>query len=205
MVKQATAILMGFPYDANENNTNGTMSTAVRINDLETYSNFTDKHSVAMTWGMFAVGWLEAGEQAKAEAAFLRGYANIKSPFGVWTETPTGGTVNFITGAGGFMQSVVFGYGGLRLREERLDLLQPPLPQGTTSLTLRGVHYRGNKLLVEVTAKDVSVEVMEQTADAAKLDLCLPNAETVGLAPGNVSRFARGAAASVRPAGTCAE
>ena len=43
---------------------------------------------------MFAVGWLDAGEQAKAEEAFKRGYANIKPPFAVWTETPSGGTVN---------------------------------------------------------------------------------------------------------------
>ena len=122
-MKQADAILCGFPYDMN-------MTDAVRKNDLTVYANDTDLGSVAMTWGMFAVGWLEAGEQAKAEATFERGYSNIKPPFAVWTETPGGGTVNFITGAGGFMQSVVFGYGGLRLREERLDLRQPPLPKG---------------------------------------------------------------------------
>jgi hypothetical protein len=30
--------------------------------------------------------------------------ARAKEPWAVWTETPTGGAVNFITGAGGFLQ-----------------------------------------------------------------------------------------------------
>ena len=94
-MKQADVVLIGFPYDAN-------MSATVRKNDLEVYYNCTSKTSVAMTWGMFAVGWLEvamqekdATEKAKAQAlaekTFLQGYSNIKAPFGVWTETPTGG------------------------------------------------------------------------------------------------------------------
>ena len=213
-VKQGDVVLIGFPYDA-------TMSTAVRKNDLLTYYNCTDKVSVAMTWGSFAVGWLEVAQQEKdakdraqaqafAQQRFEQGYANIKPPFGVWTEKPgaDGGTVNFITGAGGFLQSVVFGYAGLRLREERLDLLQPPLPNGTASLTLRGLHYRGNKILLEVNAARVTVEVMQQTgakagAASIALELCLPNGEITPLLLGKTRTFLRGIAASIRPAGTC--
>jgi trehalose/maltose hydrolase-like predicted phosphorylase len=58
-VKQADAILIGFPYDMN-------MSAAVRKNDLEIYGNCTDGGSVAMTWGMFAVGWLDAVRKVNA-------------------------------------------------------------------------------------------------------------------------------------------
>jgi hypothetical protein len=32
-----------------------------------------------------------------------------QAPFLVWTETPSGGTPNFLTGAGGFLQTAYFG------------------------------------------------------------------------------------------------
>ena len=60
---------------------------------------------------MYAVAWLELGQPSQAAELFNRSYANIKTPFNVWTETPTGGAVNFITGAGGFMQGIINGYG----------------------------------------------------------------------------------------------
>jgi len=50
---------------------------------------------------------------------------NMQQPFHVWTETPNPnqsgsftdmGCYNFITGAGGFIQSIVAGYGGWRIR-----------------------------------------------------------------------------------------
>lgn len=58
---------------------------------------FTD--GPAMTWSLFAIGWLNQGTNiSKSQHYFTRGYANVKAPFKVWTETPTGGAVNFITG-----------------------------------------------------------------------------------------------------------
>jgi hypothetical protein len=198
------------------------------------------------------------GEQTKAEAAFKRGYANIKPPFGaevenrsvfcsqfpdvcpkpvlandrfssesctekhclvsagVWTETPTGGTVNFITGAGGFLQSVLFGYGGLRLREGRLDIQVPPLPSNTTSLTLNGVHYRGSKLRLSITPAEVSISVLEVEATATLtalgqaggggLELCRGSGSGSKVQPltvGKVYEIGRSEGASIRPSGTC--
>ncbi len=133
-IKQGDAILLGFPLLMN-------MSAKVRANDLVNYDAITDPNGPAMTWAMFAVGWLEAGNYAKAQSNFIRGYANVEAPFNVWTETPWGGTVNFITGAGGFLQSVLYGYGGLRVRTDRLDLTPPPPPADTDSIGLQGVNY----------------------------------------------------------------
>ena len=132
--------------------------------------------------------------------------ANIKPPFAVWTETPSGGTVTVkvITGAGGFMQSVVFGYGGLRLREGRLDTKVPPLPSGTDTLTLNGVHYRGNKLRIAISATSVSVEVLETEAEATALHLCDPSGLARPLLASNPPvKIGRSDAASIRPVGTC--
>ena len=50
-----------------------------------------------MTWAIFAVGWINAGDFNRSAPHFQRGYANVHPPFNVWTESPSGGTVNFIT------------------------------------------------------------------------------------------------------------
>ena len=41
----------------------------------------------------------------------------LKGPFLMLSETPTNNAVNFVTGAGGFLQQVIFGYTGLRFGE----------------------------------------------------------------------------------------
>ena len=40
----------------------------------------------------------------------------MKGPFLMLSETPTNDAVNFVTGAGGFLQQVIYGWTGLRLR-----------------------------------------------------------------------------------------
>ena len=107
-VKQADSIMLAFPLGVD-------MPAAVLANDLSFYDGITDPNGPAMTWAMFAVGWMTAGDFNRSKSHFLRGFANVQEPFKVWTETPGGGTVNFITGAGGFLQSVLFGSSGMRI------------------------------------------------------------------------------------------
>jgi len=64
-----------------------------------------------------------------------------------------GGNLNFLTGAGGFMQNLVLGYAGLRLAPSLvaggdgvLMLRKPLLPPGATRMTVRGFHFRGSRL-----------------------------------------------------------
>jgi protein-glucosylgalactosylhydroxylysine glucosidase len=118
------------------------MSRQIRYNDLEFYSGVTDPNGPAMTWSMTAIGYLEyvsvnQSALAKANQYFALSYANAQPPFQVWTETPQGGTVNFITGVGGFLQGVMFGYGGIRL--SNVMSFNPILPPNTTEMTMRGV------------------------------------------------------------------
>jgi trehalose/maltose hydrolase-like predicted phosphorylase len=56
----------------------------------------------------------------------------------VWNEAQNHkGAFNFITGMGGFLQSILFGYAGLRLTVEKLTC-NPILPPGITNFTLQG-------------------------------------------------------------------
>lgn len=80
----------------------------------------------------------------------LKGY--LRSPFNVLAETQTNSSVNFITGAGAFLQQVIFGYTGLRLTENGLtQKYKPMLPKGITKLTLKNFTVNNNKfdLVVE--------------------------------------------------------
>lgn len=171
-IKQGDVILMGFPLEAK-------MAPATRANDLQQYAAVTSNGGPAMTWAMFAVGYLDTGKLDLAYSNFKRGYANVRPPFNVWTETPTGGAVNFLTGAGGFLQSVIFGYAGLRIRgTPALGLvLDPPPPPGATEagaatgFNLHGVDYLSNALRIEVTADEMTVMLLSASATAKSLIL----------------------------------
>ena len=163
-VKQADVILLGFPLMY-------PMPESVRKNDLQIYEPRTDPNGPAMTKSMFAVGWLELNDDQQGAKSFTEGYSNIQEPFKVWTEEPGGeGAVNFITGAGGFLQSVIFGYGGLRLQLDGL-YLSPKLPTNTKKIAFHGVTYLGNKFAIILSNETVTIQVTEQFEKHEKLNL----------------------------------
>jgi len=56
----------------------------------------------------------------------------------VWIgATSESGTVNFITGMGGFLQSLLSGYGGIRIHIDHLSF-NPKLPRGINNFTIKG-------------------------------------------------------------------
>lgn len=70
----------------------------------------------------------------------------LRPPYNVITETQTNANYNFITGAGAFLQQVIFGYTGLRITDEGLIAkYKPMLPAGIKKLTLKNFKY-GNQI-----------------------------------------------------------
>nr|XP_044250939.1 protein-glucosylgalactosylhydroxylysine glucosidase [Drosophila takahashii] len=108
IVKQADTILLGYPLNFD--------TSILHNNDLGFYANATRESGPAMTWSMFAANYLRILEMKPANEYFERGYKSYVRPeFKVWSETPLGyeGSANFLTGIGGFLQALIFGYGGL--------------------------------------------------------------------------------------------
>ncbi|XP_064622222.1 protein-glucosylgalactosylhydroxylysine glucosidase-like [Lineus longissimus] len=135
-IKQADVILLGFPLMMD-------MPEHVRRNDLTFYDAVTDPEGPAMTWTMSAIGWLELAEYDKAHTLLMKNMKHVQQPFQVWSEVIGGqGGVNFITGMGGLLQSMIFGYGGFRIRQDHLEF-NPSLPDQVTRLTLTGISYQG--------------------------------------------------------------
>lgn len=72
--------------------------------------------------------------------------------------------MNFITGAGGFLQAITFGYGGIRLTLDALDIMPPSrLPNNATALIFHGLKYYGGvfDLKVENQMYYLTVEALD--------------------------------------------
>jgi len=171
-IKQADVILLGYPLMY-------PMSTQMRLNDLMYYQDRTSPTGPAMTYAMETIAWLELGQPAQALKQWNSSWANAKDPFMVWTETPTGGTVNFITGAGGFLQAVVFGYGGARIRQNEIQF-NPQLPSPVTSMQFSKINYRGNQLQIRYDSSSSTVTKLNNNGDALVLVDVKGSVHTIG-------------------------
>jgi hypothetical protein len=95
---------------------------------------------------------MQTGQYDRAKTRFQRSFdPNVHPPFNVWTEGLTGGCTPFLTGAGGFLQTLVFGTSGMRILSDRLTFTPAP-PSATggavpaTRISLVGFNYMGTQL-----------------------------------------------------------
>jgi hypothetical protein len=102
---------------------------------------------------------LFAGERQAAEAQLAFAFDHQLGPFHIWTETNPKvaahngtGNLNFLTGAGGFLENIVFGYGGLHYSADGLEMTASLPPMNVTSLTLRGIAFAGGSVRLVVNA-----------------------------------------------------
>lgn len=95
----------------------------------------------------------EAGDGAAA-GTWLNLYitgGTLKSPFNVRTETADNNVGPFLTGTGGYLQSLIYGLTGVRIREAGLVEAYPPaLPVGWRSVTLRNLVIRGRRVTIRI-------------------------------------------------------
>ena len=116
-------------------------------------------HGAMMTETLYPVVAAALGERALFDSLVpgtYKGY--LRPPFDVLAETPRTQGVDFVTGAGGFLQQVQYGYTGLRWGEKGLERgAGPMLPSGVTRLILRKVHDRGRVVDIIVEGDSVSI------------------------------------------------
>ena len=101
---------------------------------------------------LLAVDAAELGDRALVDSLLPHSYQpHLRGPFHMLSETPKNDAVNFVTGAGGFLQQVIFGYTGLRIGDGGLEpAFEPLLPSKVTRLVLRNVYCRGRRYDVVV-------------------------------------------------------
>jgi hypothetical protein len=104
---------------------------------------------------LLSVGAAELGDRAMMDSLLPRSYReHLKGPFLMLSETPTNDAVDFVTGAGGFLQQVMYGYTGLRFGPKGLvPEFAPILPSSVSRLVLRNVQLRGKRYDVVVDSR----------------------------------------------------
>ena len=109
--------------------------------DLDYYSvRVPDEGTPAMTQAIFSLLYSRSGETEKAFHFFKDAYVpNLLPPFNVIAETKGGTNPYFATGAGGILQAVLNGFGGLEITPAGIIQLKSKLPKQWKSLTLKGI------------------------------------------------------------------
>ena len=133
-IKQADVNLLSYPLKY--------YTDAAQIKkDLEYYeTRVPNEGTPAMTQGIFTLLYARLGNKEKAFHWFKDAYVpNLLPPFNVIAETKGGTNPYFATGAGGILQSVLMGFGGLDITPSGITQVKSVLPATWKSLTLKGI------------------------------------------------------------------
>ncbi|MBN8838000.1 MAG: glycoside hydrolase family 65 protein [Sphingobacteriia bacterium] len=133
-IKQADVNLLAYPLKEITN-------PKQILKDLEYYEQrVPNEGTPAMTQAIFTLLYARLGNADKAMHWFKDAYlSNQKKPFNVIAETKGGTNPYFATGAGGVLQSVLMGFGGLDITEKGIVQVKSVLPKQWKSLTITGV------------------------------------------------------------------
>ncbi len=144
MIKQADVNLLAYPLEV--------IGAESQIRqDLTYYEPLIDeKNGPAMGYAALSVLYSRLGEPKKAFRLFEKSYIpNRVPPFGALAEAPGGTNPYFATGAGGLLQAVIHGFGGLDATDEGIKQLDTRLPSAWKSLTITGVGPQEQTFTVE--------------------------------------------------------
>lgn len=133
-IKQADVNLLAYPLKQ--------ITDPAQIRkDLEYYeSRVPNEGTPAMTQAIFTLLYARLGNREKAYQWFKDAYLpNLNPPFRVIAETKGGTNPYFATGAGGILQSVMMGFGGLEITPKGIVQIKSVLPKNWRSLTLIGI------------------------------------------------------------------
>jgi trehalose/maltose hydrolase-like predicted phosphorylase len=133
-IKQADVNLLAYPLKE--------ITDPAQIKkDLQYYeTRVPDEGTPAMTQAIFALLYARSGDGNKAYHFFKDAYMpNLNPPFRVIAETKGGTNPYFATGAGGILQSILMGFGGLEITSKGIMQVKSALPSGWKKLTLTGI------------------------------------------------------------------
>jgi len=133
IIKQADVNLLSFPL-------NIVSDKETILKDLKYYEPKLSKEGPAMGKSIFSILYARQGDVSNAYRLFKESYVpNQQHPFGALSEVATSNFSYFATGAGGMLQSILFGFGGLEFTDNGIVQKNPMLPKEWESLTIKGV------------------------------------------------------------------
>ena len=143
IIKQADVNLLAYPLNVIED------PESIR-KDLEYYEQKMAPEGPAMSHSVLAVLYARLGETEKAFELFKRAYEpNKRPPFGALSESAFSNNPYFATGAGGMLQAVLFGFGGLHFTDSGIEQKNPCLPKQWKKLTIKGIGTEKKTFVIE--------------------------------------------------------
>jgi len=133
-IKQADVNLLAYPLKV--------ITDRAQIKkDLEFYeTRIPNEGTPAMTQAIFSLLYSRLGDGTKAYHWFKDAYEpNLNPPFSVIAETKGGTNPYFATGAGGIVQALLMGFGGLDITPTGITQVKSALPPNWKSITITGV------------------------------------------------------------------
>ncbi|GAA5883213.1 hypothetical protein JCM16303_007308 [Sporobolomyces ruberrimus] len=188
-VKQADVVLLTYPFQYNQSKTQGLL-------DLDYYSLATSPNGPGMTRSIFSIDAAELSPVGCATWSYFLGSAQPYSrlPFYQFSEqtiddysaqSPTNPAFTFLTGHGGFLQTLTHGFTGLRSRIDRM-YLDPLLPPQLEEYTLKGFKWGGSSFDIHLSTKNTTITHNGKGGSSVKIEIGSRNAKAGNftLAPG---------------------
>lgn len=178
--KQAVGLLALYPLGY-------PMKAVLRRRMLEFHASRTDPRGPAMADAVYAIIACELNDRAAAERHFRSSYEEFsRGPMLAFNETRKSAMdkAYFLTGAGGCLQTVLYGFAGIRLTstddvwdsasgvtgdrpwlEKQVDertrlIVAPLLPSGWKRLSITGLNIRDGKYTIAITDKRITITKM---------------------------------------------
>ena len=123
------------------------MSEQAKRNNLTHAVRLLEKEGSGAMMSLFSVVAAELGDRDLVNKLFPISYKGyLRPPFNALAETPRSDSINFLTGAGSFLQQIIFGFTGLRLTEDGLTKkYSPVLPSSVQKLRLKNFTVRNKQ------------------------------------------------------------
>jgi protein-glucosylgalactosylhydroxylysine glucosidase len=143
IIKQADVNLLAYPL--------GIVNDPIQVKkDLDYYEPRFSKEGPAMGHGILCVLAARGGDAERAKGLWTKSYKpNEVPPFGVLSESAGGTNPYFATGAGGFLQATMMGFGGLEITPQGINQLKTKLPKGWKSMTFTGIGVEKKTFMVK--------------------------------------------------------
>ena len=140
IIKQADVNMLAYPLQLEKDKD-------VISRNVKYYEKKIDKHGPAMGASILSILSSRLEQPEEAYRLFKKGYIPNKCPpFGSLSETAYGSNPYFATGAGGLLQAVMFGFGGLQITNKGIVQKSSFLPEKWKELTIKLKTVDGEKI-----------------------------------------------------------
>jgi trehalose/maltose hydrolase-like predicted phosphorylase len=110
------------------------------------YVDRTIRSGPAMTESVHAVIAARLGQPEEAYRRFRQSVDPfVRPPFFSFSEKRSRDNLQFLTGAAGALQALLYGFAGLRLEDSPAPVFHPELPAAWSGLILRNFTWRGKR------------------------------------------------------------